>query len=64
MDGKAIRHNYVDKHGYEWDVMLNADIPVAELEFTEGQQFDEGVSYTVIHDGVRVGGAFCQMKSV
>ena len=58
-----VRHNYVDKHGYEWDVVLYEDIPLDMLSFTEGQSFDGGVTYTVVdEEGNRVGGAQAKMR--
>ncbi len=58
-----VRHNYVDRYGYEWEVGLIRDIPLSDIDFVEGVSFEGGVTYTVVdQDGNKVGGAECHMK--
>lgn len=56
-----VKHNYIDKYGYEWDVHLYEKLPLNDVNFTDGQTFDGGVTYSVVNeDGVIVGGAQCK----
>jgi hypothetical protein len=56
-------HILKDKHGFTWEVNVpSMDInefvyQFNNFEFKEGVCFDGGVSYDVIFDGVRIGGA-------
>jgi hypothetical protein len=55
-------HILKDKHGFTWEVNvpMNIDEFVYQFNnfvFDDGVCFDGGVSYDVLLDGVRIGGA-------